>query len=182
MNLRLRSRVTFANVISLLALFVALGGSSYAALSMTGKDVKNGSLTGKDLKNNSVTGADVKALGTGDVQDGSLLATDFKSGQLPQGPKGDPGPPGRNDVANVVVRAQTTTIPAGSPWTTSVYANCAPGERATGGGSSYQDGVHQPNPANNGATATGWQWKYSNFNNGSWSTATDVTVYAVCVS
>jgi hypothetical protein len=38
------------------------------------------------LKKNAVTGVKVK--------DGSLLAADFKAGQLPQGPKGEPGAPG----------------------------------------------------------------------------------------
>jgi hypothetical protein len=49
-----------ATVISLVALFVALGGTSYAALTISGKNVKNGSLTGADVKNSSLTGKDVK--------------------------------------------------------------------------------------------------------------------------
>src|SRR4051794_40991367 len=67
--------------------FLALGSGSYAALSVTGKNVKNSSLTGKDIKNNSVTGKDVKSIRSGDVTNGSLLAQDFKAGQLPAGPK-----------------------------------------------------------------------------------------------
>src|SRR3954447_11616193 len=42
-------------VVALIALFVALGGSGYAAIS-----IKNGSLPGKKLKRNSVTGKQVK--------------------------------------------------------------------------------------------------------------------------
>jgi hypothetical protein len=90
---KLRARLTFANVVSVLALFVALGGSSYAAIMVTGKNVKDSSLTGNDLKNNSVTGADVK--------DGSLLAGDFKPGQLvagAQGPQGDRGAQGERGL------------------------------------------------------------------------------------
>jgi hypothetical protein len=98
---RFRVRLTFANVVSVLALFVALGGSATAAVLITGKNVKDGTLTGKDIKNNSV--------GSIDVKDGDLLAKDFKPGQLvagapgpagpqgaqgPQGPKGDKGDPG----------------------------------------------------------------------------------------
>ena len=79
----LRSRLTFANTVSLIALFVALGGTSYAAFTVTGKHVKNSSLTGKDLKNSSVTGADVK--------NRSLSGGDFKRGQLPAGPQGARG-------------------------------------------------------------------------------------------
>jgi hypothetical protein len=83
---RLRPHLTFANVISLVALFVALGGTSYAALTITGKNVRNSSLTGRDVKNSSLT--------TSDVKNRSLLARDFRTGQLPQGAKGDPGAQG----------------------------------------------------------------------------------------
>jgi hypothetical protein len=91
-----------ANVTALLALVVALGGTSYAAVTITGKNVKNSSLTGADIKNNSVAGVDVRnnSVSSGDVKDGSLLTRDFRAGQLPrgaigpQGPKGDKGDPG----------------------------------------------------------------------------------------
>jgi hypothetical protein len=83
---QLRSGLTFANVVSLIALFTALGGTSYAALTISGKNVKNGSLTGRDIKNSS--------LGSRDVKDRRLLAKDFKAGQLPQGAQGPAGPQG----------------------------------------------------------------------------------------
>jgi hypothetical protein len=99
---RFRShRPSHATVVAYLALFVALGGSSYAALKVTGRnvpkdaltgaDIKN--LTGKDVRNNSLTGADVKNLGSADVANGKLLAEDFASGQLPTGPQGPAGTP-----------------------------------------------------------------------------------------
>ena len=75
-----------ATVISLVALFVALGGTSYAALSVTGKNVKNSSLTGADIKNSSITGTDVK--------NRSLRAVDFRAGELPAGAQGPQGPQG----------------------------------------------------------------------------------------
>ncbi len=81
-----RSRPTPATIIAVLALVVATGGTSYAALSITGKDIKNGSVTGKDVKDKSLTGKDVK--------NRSLLAKDFKKGQLPAGAKGPAGPTG----------------------------------------------------------------------------------------
>jgi len=45
---------TPATWISLLALFVALGGTAYAAGKITGKNVVNSSLTGADIKNGSI--------------------------------------------------------------------------------------------------------------------------------
>jgi hypothetical protein len=100
---RFRPQLTFANVVSIIALFVALGGSSYAAIRVSGKNVKNSSLTGSDVKNNSLTGRDVARLGSGDVRDFSLLAKDFKRGQLPAGPQGPRGLPSAGATYSALV-------------------------------------------------------------------------------
>src|SRR6476619_4745688 len=83
---QIRDRLTYANVVATLALFIALGGSSYAAITITGKSVKDSSLTGRDVKNSSLTSSDIK--------DRSLLSKDFKAGQLPAGARGAQGPQG----------------------------------------------------------------------------------------
>jgi hypothetical protein len=65
---RIRAKLSFANVISVIALFVALGGSAYGAGLFTGKDIEDGSITGddlapitgKDLAANTLTGREVK--------------------------------------------------------------------------------------------------------------------------
>jgi len=80
------------NVVSYLALFVALGGTSYAAVklpanSVTSKQIKKGAVASSDLRANAVTSAKVK--------DGSLLRKDFKAGELPSGgAKGEAGAAG----------------------------------------------------------------------------------------
>jgi hypothetical protein len=56
----LRERITFSNVIALIALFVALGGSVYAAGKISGKTIKRHSLPGNRIKRNTVTGKQVK--------------------------------------------------------------------------------------------------------------------------
>lgn len=130
-------RPTFSSAIALLALFVALGGSSYAAITISGGNVRNGTLTGKDLKNESVKGADVDngTLTAKDVKNGSLLAGDFKSGQLPAGPAGPQGaqglqgPPG---ATNVVTRRSDVNLPGTSLRAGNV--SCQPSETAVGGG------------------------------------------------
>jgi len=94
MRARLRPHLTYANVVSSLCLFVLLGGTSYAAVVITGRNVMDSSLTGKDVRNNSLNGKDVTNLGTADVKDASLLAKDFKTGELPAGPTGPQGPKG----------------------------------------------------------------------------------------
>ena len=53
-------RLSYANVMATVAVFIALGGSSYAAVKVTGKHVKNETLTGADVKNNSLSGTDIR--------------------------------------------------------------------------------------------------------------------------
>ena len=91
MDSRLRSRLTYANVMATVAVFVALGGSSYAAVKLAANSVKStqikdGEVKTRDLARNAVTSDRVK--------DGALLAGDFAAGQLPKGDKGDKGDPG----------------------------------------------------------------------------------------
>lgn len=56
----IKQRLTYANVMATIAVFIALGGSSYAALSITGRDVRNSSLTYRDLKRNTLGGSRIK--------------------------------------------------------------------------------------------------------------------------
>ncbi len=78
----MRRRLTYSNVTATLALFIALGGSSYAAVKLTGRDIVDGSLTGKDLKKKSVSLDRLRS--------------------VPKGSKGDPGPAGERGPAGPV--------------------------------------------------------------------------------
>lgn len=49
-----------AVLIVLVVQLLLLSGTAYAAIVVTGANVKDGSLTGKDIKNDSLTGADVR--------------------------------------------------------------------------------------------------------------------------
>jgi hypothetical protein len=64
---RLRRKLSYANVVATLALFIALGGSSYAALVITGRNVKDGSLTQRDLRRNTLGGNQIKESSLGTV-------------------------------------------------------------------------------------------------------------------
>src|SRR3954452_18936097 len=76
-----------SNLVAYLALSVALGGTSYAAVTnITSAQIKNNSVQGKDIKDGSIKSAD--------VGNRSLLAKDFKKGQLPAGARGPVGPQG----------------------------------------------------------------------------------------
>ena len=122
-----------ALVISLLALFVSLGGAAYAATnlpknSVGSKQIKKSAVNAAKLKKNSVNSSKVK--------NHSLKAADFKNGQLPAGPKGATGatgPAGAAGATNVVMRTGPTFSIARNDFAMG-EATCEPGERATGGG------------------------------------------------
>jgi hypothetical protein len=57
---RFRPHLSYANVMSTLAVFIALGGSSYAAVTISGSSIKHRSVSGTKLKRNSVTGLEVR--------------------------------------------------------------------------------------------------------------------------
>lgn len=92
--------------IGLLALFVALGGTSYAVAtgSIDSREIKDNTIRSKDIRNNEVRSKDVR--------DRSLLAKDFKQGELPAGAPGAPGARGE----------------AGAPGTARAYATMRPDE------------------------------------------------------
>lgn len=136
----LRRHLTPSLIISLLALFIATSGASYAALSIPKnsvgtKQIKKSAVTTKKLKKGAVTSSKVK--------NGSLLSEDFASGQLPQGTQGPQGERGPSDayrservgallnLTNAFQTVVTTqTLPAGSYvlWSrANVLVNAVPG-------------------------------------------------------
>jgi hypothetical protein len=98
--------------IALVALFVALGGTGYAALniaknSIGTKQLKRGAVKNPDLAANSVTGTKVKRR--------SLDRSDFKANSLPRGPQGQVGPPGATgSPAFGAVLGRGDAVPAGT--------------------------------------------------------------------
>jgi hypothetical protein len=104
--------------VALLALFVALGGTSYAAITLSKNSVKSRHIARGEVKRSDI-GRD--AVNSARVKDFTLAASDFREGEL------DPGP------LSVTVRAV-----AGFDKLT---AHCQTGERATGGGAHSPDGV-----------------------------------------
>ena len=107
----MRTRLTYSNVVATLALFVALGGSSYAAIKITGKQIKDGSVTTADVKNRS------------------LLAKDFKAGQLKAGPRGAAGPTGATGTAGAAGAAGKDGAPgaAGADGTAKAFGYVSTG-------------------------------------------------------
>jgi hypothetical protein len=118
-----------AMLVAITALLVSLGGNSYAAVKLA-----NNSVTSKTIKDGQVKRADLarNAVGTDQVAAGSLLAADFKAGQLPAGPQ---GPKGDKGLTSFAVRANAGQQPD------AITAPCNPGEVAVSGGAHSFDGV-----------------------------------------
>ena len=55
----IRRRLTYANVMSTVAVFIALGGSSYAAVKLSGSSIKDRTIAGK-LRHNTLTGRQIR--------------------------------------------------------------------------------------------------------------------------
>jgi len=79
----------YANVASTLALAIALGGTSYAAIKLPANSVGT-----KQIKAAAVT--------SGKVKNGSLRAVDFKLGAIPRGERGLPGLNGAAGAPGIV--------------------------------------------------------------------------------
>jgi hypothetical protein len=165
-----------ALVISLVALFVALGGTSYAAIAVTGENVKNGSLSGIDIKDGSLRSTDVR---NGSLTAGDLSATTIASlrGSGPAGATGATGARGAagapGTFGDVTVR---NVIYSSGP---SAIASCESGEVSTGGGvatSNNSSFVRLSAPYPPIGTPTGWQGQVVNTAN----VAAPGLVFVVC--
>ena len=75
MRIRLVPRLTYANVVSTLCLFIVLGGSAYAASSglIDGKRLKPRSVTAAKIKKNSLTGKEINEKRLARVPDAARL-------------------------------------------------------------------------------------------------------------
>ena len=142
----LAHRPSPAMVVALLALFISLGGSAFAAFSLPKnsvgtKQLKNGAVTGAKLNNNAVTSSKVK--------DHSLLAKDFAAGQLPAGPQGASGPAG-GDLTGSYPNPQIASGAVSNGKLQNSSLTIAAGNGLTGGGSVPLGGTTALGVANGG--------------------------------
>jgi hypothetical protein len=94
-------------VVACLALLVALGGTSVAAVNQVARNsvgtpqLRDNAVVARKILNNGVTRPKIanNAINSSKVAPRSLLRSDFAPGQLPAGPAGPQGPAGANGPA-----------------------------------------------------------------------------------
>ena len=172
------------NAVAWVALFVALGGVSYAAVRIPANSVGT-----RQLKKNAVTNSRVKAhsLTSRVFKRGTLLrgATGATGAQGLKGNTGSTGPTGPSGATNVSVFASApVTTPTNSEATAT--ANCPAGSKATGGsgqalGSTNHLKASNPSTASGNAVTTGTATSWSAVGEAG-ATAGTITAYVVCAS
>ena len=143
----IRSHLSFANLVSLMALFIALGGTTYAAVTLPKNSVgtsqikkngvgvseikKNGvraseinrnAVGASEIRSNAVASGDIadSSVGTGDVADSSLGANDLQAGLL--------------NFPSITAQTEVATVALANNSSASYTVTCPAGQQAIGGG------------------------------------------------
>jgi hypothetical protein len=162
---KLRSHLTYANVMATIAVFIALGGSSYAALHIGSRQIVNNSIRSKDIRNNNLRGKDIRigTIGSSDVRDDSLSGADIQDGAV-----------GATDLGPIVeVSATSPKIPDTEFGGAGV--SCPAGTRVISGGAASS--VNRMYLMVSQRSGNGWSASVHNLSGGS----ADMTVRAYCL-
>jgi hypothetical protein len=102
---RVRARITYANLTATLALFIALGGTSYAALTLPRNSVGS-----SQIRANAVGPSEIRsrAVGSSELRDRSIKLGDISTGARAS-LRGAQGPTGPAGAAAVTYRAAVTS-------------------------------------------------------------------------
>lgn len=168
---RIAKSLTFSNVVACLALFIALGGSVYAAGKISGKQIKQSSLPGNRIKPKTIAPNRIKpkSLTGKQVKADSLTGTQINESTLTG--------VSAAALADVQYQAATGKLSTGGR-PTSITANCPPGAYVVGGGATVSNDERAyvndsgPSPLRTGWTASGYSW---------YPGGIEMTVTAICV-
>ena len=174
---------SFSNVIAVLALFLALGGTVYAASNkISGSQIKPKSLPGNRIKARSVTGTQIKSgslTGT-QIKAGSLTGAQIKAGSLTGTQVVGSSLTGvsANSIGSVNYVVATVALEKAAPAGSSGSVGCPPGQKIIGGGAVVSNDLTSyvndsgPTGARTGWEATGY----------SGSDGVTMTITAICTA
>jgi hypothetical protein len=162
---RITKLFSFSNVVACLALFIALGGSVYAAGKISGTQIKASSLPGNRIKAKTLTGKQVKpgSLTGTQIKAGSITGTQIQAGSLTgtQINQGTLTGVTASKVSSVQYVVSTVAF-VGATGGSAATASCPAGTNVIGGGATVsneeEDFVNDsgPNSARTAWTATGF--------------------------
>jgi hypothetical protein len=145
-------RLTFSNVTSFIALFVALSAGSYAAISLPAnsvgsKQIKKRAVTNAKLRSNSVSAPKIapNAIDGSKVKDGSLAGGDINLttlGKVPSAAAADSAPVARVKIVSAQGTNRAADGSGGAP-IDSATATCDNGLFVVGGGVQVSDVSNQ---------------------------------------
>jgi Collagen triple helix repeat (20 copies) len=177
--------------VAYLAPFAALGGSAYAAVTVTGKNIKNGTITGKTSRNRSLSTNELSATAVSSLtgrQDpagpqgpqgdtggrGPAGPTGPKGDTGPQCPQGPAGPQGPSGISGWEFVTNGEAIPAGKFYFARV--DCPSDKKLLGGGVTGGGGSTRVTESGPDGQATGW---FAYVKNEGTNTAT-IYAWAIC--
>ena len=166
----IRQRLTYANVVASLALFIALGGGAYAAVKLPKNSVGTSQIKAHAVTPPKLSATAVALLKGQKGDPGAQGAQGPTGSQGPQGPAGLQGPKGDPGVTSIVVR--TASASNGNP----ADVECLDDEVAVGGGGFANGDVLKATlPLYVNGFPFGWEAVPS-------TAAATTNVYAICVS
>jgi hypothetical protein len=178
-------RPSAALVVALVALFAALGGTGYAAATLSGRDIQRRSIPANRVVPNALGGGqiDESRLGPVPVAQQALTAQTAQNAQQLQGRDAT------RFLANSV-RVETNQVNVANNAAITVTASCLPSEKGIGGGAAWmivnsdnatefdaQLNASFPLPASGAGEITGW--RAAGVNRA--GSARGLRVYAICV-
>ena len=160
---RIWKALSFSNVVACLALFVALGGSVYAAGKISGNQIKANSLPGNRVKAKTLTAKQVKpeSLTGAQIKAGSLTGTQIQAGSLTGTQINASTLSGVTASKLGSIQYASANVPLAVAGATGT-ANCPAGTNVVGGGAVVSNDILDivndsgPNATRNGWTATGF--------------------------
>jgi len=170
---RAQKLLSFSNVVACLALFVALGGTVYAAGKISGKQIKRSSLPGNRIKPKTVQPNRIKpkSLTGRQIKANSLTGVEINEKTL--------AGVSAAALADVQYQATTVVLPGEGKLGTAT-ANCPPDTYVIGGGATLNNDNQAnvtssgPSPLRTGWTATAYSYSW-------FGSSSTMTVTAICV-
>ena len=198
---RLAARLTYANVVSSLCMFMVIGGGAYAATALPRNSVgrnqlKHDAVTSWKVKDHTLTAADIKngTIGTGALANGTIPGRQTVTvrpgnaappGKNGSGPNCVDGVPGGSKGYKAADGVTQNSCGGGAGGQSTLTASCLPGEVAVGGGYDM-DKRHAlvtksaPNALTAGTTPTAWVVRVASLTDQD-ANQTTVTPYVVCL-